>query len=125
MKKLDTFITEKFKISSNINNLNDVLVYSAYTGDRDNPYENVFIKNTDDDIIDFVRYWWREELPHPRPEPPFTEEIRNDEKYESYFEELQEHIDEIKDTSKTISEYISNIYEYLEKQSFIFAGNMD
>lgn len=125
MKKLDTFINEKFKISSNINNLNDVLVYSAYTGDRDNPYENVFIKNTDDDIIAFVRYWWREELPHPRPELPFTEEIRNDEKYESYFEELQEHIDKIKDTSKTFSEYISNIYEYLGKQSFIFAGNMD
>lgn len=125
MNTLNNYITEKFKISSNINNLNDVLVYSAYTGDRDNPYENIFIKNTDDDIINFVRFWWREELPHPRPELPFTEEIRNDEKYKSYFEELQEHIDKIKNTSKTFSEYISNIYKYLEKQSFVGAGNMD
>lgn len=128
MKNLkDYFITEKLKLNKNINDTDDILVYQADTGGRDHELATLFIKNTDEDIEDFVMYWWREELPSKRPQlhkisAPYDDNIRKE--YEDYFNEVKNYVDEIKDESITLADYITNIYDNLNKDSWVFADNV-
>ncbi len=128
MKNLkDYFITEKLKLNKNINDTDDVLVYQADTGGSDHELATLFIKNTDEDIEDFVMYWWREELPAKRPQSnriskPYNDNIRKE--YEDYFNEVKNYVDEIKDESITLADYITNIYDNLNKDSWVFADNV-
>ena len=128
MKNLkDYFITEKLKLNKNINDTDDILVYQADTGGRDHELATLFIKNTDEDIEDFVMYWWREELPSKRPQShnipkPYNDNIRKE--YENYFNEVKNYVDEIKDKSITLADYITNIYDNLNKDSWVFGDNV-
>lgn len=128
MKNLkDYFITEKLKLNKNINDTDDILVYQADTGGRDHELATLFIKNTDENIEDFVMYWWREELPGKRPQSdsiskPYNDNIRKE--YEDYFNEVKNYVDEIKDESMTLADYITNIYDNLNKDSWVFADNV-
>ena len=127
MKNLIDLINEKLVINKNVNDTKDVLVYSADTGGQDHELATLFIKNTDEDIEDFVMYWWREELPSKRPASdnisgPYNNDIRK--KYEDYFNEVKNYVDEIKDESMTLADYITNIYDNLNKDSWIFADRI-
>ncbi len=127
MKNLIDLINEKLVINKNVNDTKDILVYSADTGGRDHELATVFIKNTNEDIEDFVMYWWREELPSKRPASdnisgPYNNDIRK--KYEDYFNEVKNYVDEIKDESMTLADYITNIYDNLNKDSWIFADRI-
>ena len=128
MKNLkDYFITEKLKLNKNINDTDDILVYQADTGGHDHELATLFIKNTDEDIEDFVMYWWREELPGKRPQSdrisgPYDDKIRKE--YKEYFDEVKNYVDEIKDESITLADYITNIYDNLNKDSWVFADNV-
>ena len=129
MKNLADLINEKLVINKNVNDTKDVLVYSADTGGQDHELAIVFIKNTDEDIEDFVTYWWREELPSERPDT--TDEWKNShspsirKKYKEYFDEVKNYVDEIKDESMTLADYINKIYNELEKSSWIFSDNIN
>ena len=127
MKNLIDLINEKLVINKNVNDTKDILVYSADTGGRDHELATLFIKNTDEDIEDFVMYWWREELPAKRPASdhisgPYNNDIRK--KYKEYFDEVKNYVNEIKDESITLADYITNIYDNLNKDSWIFADNI-
>ena len=119
-------ISEKLNLNKDINNIKNILVYNASTGDKDNPYATVYIKNTDKDIEDFVTYWWREELPYERPsnnhedwENKDSEEVRN--KYKKYYKEVAKYIKQIRKQSITLGDYINNIYNELDKVSYQWA----
>lgn len=118
-------ISEKLNLNKDINNIQNILVYNAYTGDKDDPYTTVYIKNTDKDIEDFVTYWWREELPYERPSTndewknKDSLEIRN--KYKKYYKEVAKYIKQIRKQSITLGDYINNIYNELDKVSYQFA----
>lgn len=127
MKNLIDLINEKLVINKNVNDTKDILVYSADTGGRDHELATVFIKNTNEDIEDFVMYWWREELPGKRPQSdkisaPYDDNIRKE--YKEYFDEVKNYVDEIKDESMTLADYITNIYDNLNKDSWIFADRI-
>jgi len=128
MKPLkDYFILEKLKLNKNINDTDDILVYQADCGGSDHELATAFIKNNDEDIEKFVMYWWREELPSDRPAdkhiiPPFDKETR--EEYSEYFDEVENYVNEIKDESITLAEYITNIYDNLNKNAWVFADNV-
>jgi len=127
MKNLIDLINEKLVINKSVNDTKDILVYSADTGGRDHELATLFIKNTDEDIEDFVMYWWREELPAKRPASdnisgPYNNDIRK--KYKDYFNEVKNYVDEIKDESITLAEYITNIYDNLNKDSWVFADRI-
>ncbi len=127
MKNLIDLINEKLVINKNVNDTKDILVYSADTGGRDHELATVFIKNTAEDIEDFVMYWWREELPGKRPQSdrisgPYDDKIRKE--YKEYFDEVKNYVDEIKDESMTLADYITNIYDNLNKDSWIFADRI-
>lgn len=127
MKNLIDLINEKLVINKNVNDTKDILVYSTDTGGRDHELATVFIKNTDEDIEDFVMYWWREELPGKRPQSdkipePYNDDIRKE--YKEYFDEVKNYVDEIKDESMTLADYITNIYDNLNKDSWIFADRI-
>ena len=127
MKNLIDLINEKLVINKSVNDTKDILVYSADTGGRDHELATVFIKNTDEDIEDFVMYWWREELPGKRPQSdkipePYNDDIRKE--YKEYFDEVKNYVDEIKDESMTLADYITNIYDNLNKDSWIFADRI-
>ena len=119
-------ISEKLNLNKDINNIKNILVYNASTGDRDNPYATVYIKNTDKDIQDFVTYWWREELPYERPgnnnddwENRDSQEVRD--KYKKYYKEVAKYIKQIKKQSITLEDYFNNIYDELKEIPYQFA----
>lgn len=68
-----------------------------------------------------------EELPGKRPQSdrilgPYDDNIRKE--YEDYFNEVKNYIDEIKDESIILADYITNIYDNLNKDSWVFGDNV-